>query len=80
MLLYLVGVTNMTQALNSAVAEATKLPPDEQDALAAILIEEIASEKRWHQSFAKSENILEAMALEALAEFRAGKTKPIEDL
>ena len=30
----------MTQALTSAVAEATKLPPDEQDVLAAILIEE----------------------------------------
>ncbi len=36
----------MTPALNSAVAEATKLPPDKQDALAAILLEEIASEKQ----------------------------------
>ena len=70
----------MTQALNSAVAEATKLPPDEQDAIAAILLEEITSEKRWSQSFAKSEGILEAMATEALAEFRAGKTKPIDGL
>ena len=70
----------MTQALNSAVAEATKLPPDEQDAIAAILLEEIASEKRWSQSFAKSEGILEAMATEALAEFRAGKTIPIDSL
>jgi len=70
----------MTQALNSAVAEATKLPPDEQDALAAILLEEIASEKRWSQSFAKSEGILETMAAEALAEFRAGKTKTINSL
>lgn len=70
----------MTQALNSAVAEAKKLPPDEQDALAAILLEEMASEKRWSQSFAKSESILEAMATEALAEFRAGKTKPTDSL
>jgi len=70
----------MTQALNSAVAEATKLPHDEQDALAAILLEEIASEKRWLQSFAKSEDVLEAMAAEALAEFRTGKTKPLDDL
>jgi len=70
----------MTQALNSAVAEATKLPPDEQDALAAILLEEIASEKRWSQSFAKSEGILETMAAEALAEFRAGETKTIDSL
>ena len=70
----------MTQALNSAVAEATKLRPDEQDAIAAIVLEEITSEKRWSQSFAKSEGILDAMATEALAEFRAGKTKPIDSL
>jgi hypothetical protein len=70
----------MTQALNSAIAEATKLPPDEQDALAAILLEEMASEQRWSQSFAKSESMLETMAAEALAEFKAGKTKPIDSL
>lgn len=70
----------MTQALSSAVAEAKKLPPAEQDVLAAILLEEIASEQRWSQSFAKSERVLESLADEALAEFRAGKAKPIDDL
>ncbi len=70
----------MTHALSSAVAEATKLPPAEQDVLAAILLEEIASERRWSQSFAKSERVLESLASEALAEFRAGKTKPLDDL
>jgi len=70
----------MAQALNSAVAEATKLPPEEQDILAAILLEEIASEQRWSRSFAKSEHVLESLAAEALADFKAGKTKPLEDL
>ena len=70
----------MTQALSSAVAEAAKLPPDEQDVLAAILLEEIASEQRWSQSFAKSQVVLKSLALEALAEFKAGKTKPLDDL
>ena len=70
----------MTPALASAVAEAMKLPPAEQDALAAILLEEIASEMRWSQSFASSERVLESLASEALAEFRAGKTKPLDDL
>ena len=69
----------MTQALSSAIAEAKKLPPAEQDVL-AILLEEIASEQRWAQSFAKSERVLESLASEALAEFRAGKTKPLDDL
>jgi hypothetical protein len=70
----------MTHALNSAVAEATKLPPEEQDALAAILLEEIASEQRWSQSFSKSEVLLESLASEAIAEFKASKTKPLDDL
>ncbi len=70
----------MTQALTSALAAATKLPPAEQDALAAILLEEIASENRWTQSFAKSELALESLASEALAEFRSGKTKPLDGL
>jgi hypothetical protein len=70
----------MTHALNSAVAEATKLPPEEQDAQAAILLEEIASEQRWSQSFSKSEALLESLASEAIAEFKAGKTKPLDDL
>ena len=70
----------MTQALTSAVAEAAKLPPNEQDILAAILIEEIASENRWSQSFARSEHALESLAAEALAEFKAGKTKPFDQL
>ena len=70
----------MTQALTTAIAAATKLPAAEQDALAAILLEEIASEQRWTQSFAKSEHVLESLAAEALAEFRAGKTKPLDDL
>ena len=70
----------MTQALTSAVAEATKLLPAEQDALAAILLEEIASEHRWSQSFSKSQDALESLASEALAEFEAIKTKPLDDL
>jgi hypothetical protein len=69
----------MTHALVQAVAQAEKLPPEEQDALAAILIEEIASERRWSKSFARSENLLEGMAAEALAEFKAGKTKPLDE-
>jgi hypothetical protein len=72
--------TDMTQALTSAVAEATKLPPEEQDVLAAILLEEMASEHRWSVSFAKSEEVLEDLAAEALAEFKAGKTKPLDEL
>ena len=55
-------------------------PPAEQDILAGILLEEIASEAQWSKSFAKSEPALESLAAEALAEFRAGRTKPLDEL
>ena len=70
----------MTHALVAAIAQAEKLPPDEQDVLAAILVEEIASEQRWSQSFARSEHVLEALATEALAELKSGKTRPLDEL
>lgn len=70
----------MTHALVAAVAQAEKLSAEEQDVLAAILVEEIASEQRWSQSFARSQHVLEALAGEALAEFKSGKTRPLDEL
>lgn len=69
----------MTHALTSAVEQAEQLPPEEQDVLASILVEEIASEQRWAQSFARTENALEALAAEALAEFKSGKTRSLDE-
>ena len=66
----------MTDLLEKALSEVAKLPPAEQDAVAAILLEELASEQRWAESFAKSQDVLEKLAEEALAEHRAGLTKP----
>ncbi|MEK6210108.1 MAG: hypothetical protein AABM64_07015 [Pseudomonadota bacterium] len=65
----------MTKLLEKVLSEAAKLPPSEQDALAAILLNELASEERWTSSFAKSQDVLERFAEEALAEHRAGLTK-----
>ena len=70
----------MTTTLEAALAQAAKLPPSEQDALAAILLEEIASEQRWSALFDKSGGLLESLAVEAIEEFRAGKSKPLHDL
>ena len=70
----------MTATLEAALAEVAKLPPAEQDALAAMLLEEIASEQRWSASFAKSGKLLESLATDAVAEFTAGKSKPLQDL
>jgi len=70
----------MTQALSAAVATAAQLPEEEQDALAAILLEEMESEERWSTLFANSQNLLERMAKKAIQDFQAGRVQPIDQL
>jgi hypothetical protein len=67
----------MTQLLEQALSEVAKLPASEQDAVAALVLEELASEKRWSLSFAKSQDLLAKLAEEALAEYATGQTKPL---
>ena len=71
----MIGV--MTQLLEKALRQVAKLPASEQDALAAIVLEELASEQRWSESFAKSQDLLANLAEEALAEHAASRTKPL---
>ena len=68
----------MTQLLEKVVEELRKLPPAEQDAVAAVLLRELATERRWSELFAGSQDNLARMAEDALAEYRAGKAKPRE--
>lgn len=67
----------MTQLLEKALSQVAKLPASEQDAMAAIVLEELASEQRWSESFAKSQGLLAKLADKALAEHAAGRTKPL---
>ena len=68
----------MTKLMDTAISEVAKLPEPEQDALAAILLEELASERRWSESFGKSQDALAKLAEEALAEHAAGRTQPLQ--
>lgn len=62
--------------LNQAIEMASKLPEKDREALGALLIQEMQSEKRWAKLFKSSQDKLSKLADEALAEHRAGKTKP----
>lgn len=68
----------MTQLLEKAFQEASKLSELEQNALARWLIDEILSEKKWVNTFAESEEVLEKLADEALSEHKQGRTKPLD--
>ena len=62
-----------------AFAAASKLPESEQDAMAALVLEELESEARWAKAFSEHPEALKRLADEALAEHRAGRTKPLDD-
>ena len=67
----------MTRLLKKAMSEVEKLPESEQDAVAALVLEELASEQRWTGSFSKSQDALAKLAEKALADHSAGRTKPL---
>lgn len=68
----------MTKLLQKAFDEASKLPEAEQDALGRILLEELASERRWDELLAGSHDLLAELADQALAEHRAGRTEKLD--
>jgi hypothetical protein len=69
----------MTTLLEEAFAKAAQLPPKDQDALAALLLEEIAAERQWEGLFSQSQDQLNRLAEEALTEFNEGKTKLLDE-
>lgn len=70
----------MTELLEKAFAEAAKLPQEAQDMLARMLLDDLAAEEKWDDAFAKSQDKLALLADEALAEYRDGKTKTLDEI
>lgn len=67
----------MGALLQKAIREMQKLPAEEQEALAAWILAELAAERRWVQAFAQSQDALERLAQEALEEHQRGETQPL---
>jgi len=70
----------MTELLKKAFEAVSKLPPESQDAIAARMLMDLEEESRWDEAFAKSQDELARMADEAIGEFKAGKTVPLENI
>lgn len=68
----------MTRMLQQAFERASEESQPLQDAIAALVLAEIESEKRWSASFAASQDALVALADEALTEHRAGRTTVLD--
>ncbi len=68
----------MTKLLEKAFAQAAQLSEQEQNSVAAWMLEELASEERWQKAFAGSADALARLADEALEEHRKGQTRPLD--
>lgn len=68
----------MTELLERAIAKLQTLPANEQDAIAAMILEEIEDDRHWDESFSRSQNVLAKLAASAMAEYRAGKTQELD--
>ena len=68
----------MTNILQQALDKVMQLPPEQQDAVGAWLLWELESERRWDELFARSPELLEKLAAEAIAEDDAGLTEPLD--
>ncbi len=71
------GVPPMTQLLEQALAEIRKLPEPEQDAIAALILEELADERRWDEAFAPSQGPLARLAAKVREDTRAGRVRGV---
>ena len=68
----------MTELLKKAFDEASKLPSEQQDAIAALLLEELESDRNWDRTFENSQDDLAKLSNEALAEDARGETENLD--
>ena len=67
-----------TKLLEKAFAEASKLTEQQQEDLAAWILEELTSERRGEEALASSSDALAQLADEALVEYRKGRTQGLD--
>ena len=54
-----------------------KLPSEQQDFIATVILETLEDERRWEKSFAESQDQLTKLAEKVRADIKAGRVKKI---
>jgi hypothetical protein len=71
----------MTELLQQAIAQIQKLPPDQQDAIAARFLAELQDEQKWETRFAATtDDQWDRMAAMVRQEIAAGETVPLDEV
>lgn len=66
-------VSAMTHLLEQALNAVRELPDADQNAIAALILDELADEKRWDAAFAQSQDTLAQMAAKAGDDVASGR-------
>ncbi len=67
----------MTQLLEHAIDEVRKLLAPEQDAIARLILDQIADDRAWDEAFARSQDQLARLADKARDQIAAGRVRPL---
>jgi hypothetical protein len=67
----------MTQLLEQAIAQVRKLTQSEQDAIATLILEELADEQQWDDAFSKSQDQLARFAEKVRQDIQAGRIRNV---
>lgn len=70
----------MTGLLERALQRVEALPKEEQDAIAAQILETLDDEAAWMRRFHDKQGVLRRMANEAVNEHRRGESRPLDEL
>ena len=65
----------MTQLLEKVLTEVHKLPPEKQDAIAAVILEELEDVQLWEKAFSQSQDKLAELAQKVRTDIKAGRIK-----
>ena len=65
----------MTQLLEKVLTEVHKLPPEKQDAIAAVILEELEDTQLWDKAFSESEDKLAQLAQKVRTDIKAGRIR-----
>lgn len=70
----------MTGLLETALQRVEALSREQQDAIAAQIIETLEDEALWERSFNRRPDLLRSLSQEALDEHRREETRPLDEL
>jgi hypothetical protein len=71
------GWIAVSQLLEDAISAVRKLPEPAQDAIAAMILEQIADDRAWDESFARSQDQLARMAQKVREDIAAGRVRTL---